>query len=172
MSERLRELEAQIDALRAEAAAIQLEQHEASSYDPRAAAAALAASRDYARSVRDHGEADAVRGCATALAKYGFCVLEHVIPKADIPRVRTEIVEATEHGMHSSSPVLDLPHLGEFLGAPAVTGVVRECLDEHIRIAQINTRPVRADVPDPTVQWNRDREGMEAQARGPQWREW
>ncbi len=170
MAKRLRELEAQIAALQAEAATIQLGQHEAG-YDPRAAAAALAASRDYARSVRDHGETEAVRGCAEALAKYGFCVLEHVIPDADISRVRMEIVEATE-GMHSSSPVLDLLHLGEFLGARAVAGVVRECLDEHIRIAQINTRPVRADIPDPTVQWNRAIEGMEAQARGPQWREW
>ena len=69
--------------------------------------------------MRDHGETEAVRGCAEALAKYGFCVLEHVIPDADISRVRMEIVEATE-GMHSSSPVLDLPHFSEFLGAPAV----------------------------------------------------
>ena len=127
----------------------------------------LAATRDYARSVRDDSLEDVVEGCSRALRLYGFCVIDHVVPEPDVERVRDEIVEATElipandkaaregdpsalrrpTRLPGNSPchqVLFLPQLAEFLAHDAVTGVARETLDEHIRLAQFNTRPIRA----------------------------
>jgi hypothetical protein len=143
-------------------------------------AAELAASRDYARSCRDHSTDEVVAGCARALRLYGFCVIDHVLPEADVPRVRQEIVEATDlipqnarahrdgdetavrrptrfglPGNEACHQILFLPQLAEFLGHDAVTGVAREALDEHIRIAQFNTRPIKADNPDDSFDWNR-----------------
>lgn len=141
---------------------------------------ALRTSRDYARSCRDHSTQEVVEGCSRALRLYGFCVIDHVVPEVDIPRVRQEIVEATElipknnraakngdacairrptrypllPGNEACHQVLFLPQLAEFLGHASVTDVAREVLDEHIRIAQINTRPIRADSPDSTIPWN------------------
>ena len=169
MAARLREIEHQIAELRAEADRI------AHGYDPTAAAAELAASRDYARSVREHGVEETVRGCAAALAKYGFCVVEHCIPEEDVPRVRDEVVEAT-HGAPRDPDTcfaLRLPQLCEYLGCPAVAGTARATLDEHIRIAQINTRAVAADDPDPNIEWNRGNEWSGGHSpRGTGWREW
>lgn len=141
----------------------------------------LRASRDYARSCRDHSTQEVVEGCSRALRLYGFCVIDHVVPEQDIPRVRHEVVEATEliprnnraarvgdasairrptrypllPGTEACHQVLFLPQLAEFLGHTAVTGVAREVLDDHIRIAQVNTRPIRADRPDSAIPWNR-----------------
>ena len=169
MAARLREIEHQIAELRAEADRI------THGYDPAAAAAELAASRDYARSVRDDGVEETVRGCAAALANYGFCVVEHCIPAEDVPRVRDEVVEAT-HGAPRDPDTcfaLRLPQLCEYLGCPAVAGTARATLDEHIRIAQINTRAVAADDPDPSVDWNRGKEWSGGRSpRGTGWREW
>lgn len=95
--------------------------------------------------------------------------------------MRTEIVEATElipanetaaregdpsavqrrptplPGNSAAHQVLFLPQLAEFLAHDAVTAVARETLDDHIRLAQFNTRPIRADEPDASIPWNRVR---------------
>ena len=146
--------------------------------------AELARTRDYARSCQHNSVAEVVVGCARSLRLYGFCVLDHVIPAADVPRVRDEVVHATtaipqnekarslqrqprfplRH--HSAcNAVLFLPQLAEFLAHEAVIGVAREALDEHVRIAQFNTRSIAADRPG-------EGEGYKSGLRGPGWREW
>ena len=85
------------------------------------------------------------------------------------------MVEAT-HGAPRDPDTcfaLRLPQLCEYLGCPAVAGTARATLDEHIRIAQINTRAVAADDPDPSVDWNRGKEWSGGRSpRGTGWREW
>jgi hypothetical protein len=49
---------------------------------------ALKASRDYARSATKHSLAEAVAGCIESLRRYGFCVLDDVIPAGVVDEVR------------------------------------------------------------------------------------
>ena len=64
--------------------------------DPVAASAELARTRAYAFSALGTAT-DSVVGCADALARYGFCVVDDVIPPDDVPGIRDEIdaAEAT-----------------------------------------------------------------------------
>ncbi len=159
----------------------------------------LARSRDYARSVLDHSPTEVIQGCAKALRDYGFCVIDHVVPQERVPAVRDEVEHATgaiaennrtrnlvregrglTNRNEPCNAVLFLPQLAEFLAHPAVTGVAREVLDEHIRLAQFNTRPLPADKPDGSP-WEVAPEashhvgypaGVPAELRGPLRREW
>jgi hypothetical protein len=45
-------------------------------------------SRDYARSATKHSLAEAVAGCIESLRRYGFCVLDDVIPAGVVDEVR------------------------------------------------------------------------------------
>ena len=58
-----------------------------------AVSADLARSRAYAFDARAP-LAEAVEGCAGALARYGFTVLDHVIPPGEVDEVREEVVAA------------------------------------------------------------------------------
>ena len=209
-AEQLRSIEEQIARLQTQADALRREQQQqedvgegdgAAEAGPARDAAELAATRDYARSVRDHSPAEVVAGCARALRLYGFCVIDRVVPEQDVPRVRDEIVEATERipankkaadegepgaivrptrfGLPGNEPchqVLFLPQLAEYLAHDAVAGVAREALDDHIRLAQFNTRPIRADNPDEGISWNRGQPGFgtagKRRGRDPGFREW
>jgi hypothetical protein len=55
----------------------------------------LASTRAYARSALTDSPEAVVRGCTEALARYGFCVIDHAIPPADVAAVHAECVEAT-----------------------------------------------------------------------------
>ena len=209
-AEQLRSIEEQIARLQTQADALRRERQQqqgagegdgAAEAGPARDAAELAATRDYARSVRDHSPAEVVAGCARALRLYGFCVIDRVVPEHDVPRVRDEIVEATEripankkaadegepgaivrptrYGLPGNEPchqVLFLPQLAEYLAHDAVAGVARETLDDHIRLAQFNTRPIRADNPDEGIPWNRGQPGFgtagKRRGRDPGFREW
>ena len=58
--------------------------------DPIAATAELVRTRAYAFSALGTVN-DLVGGCTDALARYGFCVVDDVIPRDDVPRVRDEV---------------------------------------------------------------------------------
>ena len=58
--------------------------------DPVAATAELTRTRSYAFSALDTAT-DPIVGCADALARYGFCVIDDVIPADDVPRIRAEV---------------------------------------------------------------------------------
>ena len=65
--------------------------------DPAAQAEALSRSRGYAFDAANEG---AVVGASEALARYGFCVIDNVIPPNDVPALRSEVdrAEATIAG--------------------------------------------------------------------------
>ena len=58
--------------------------------DPIAATKELVRTRSYAFSALD-AKSDPVVGCADALARYGFCVIDDVIASDDVPRIRDEV---------------------------------------------------------------------------------
>ena len=58
--------------------------------DPIAATAELVRTRAYAFSALGTAN-DLVGGCADALGRYGFCVVDDVIPPDEVPRVRDEV---------------------------------------------------------------------------------
>ena len=58
--------------------------------DPVAATAELLRTRAYAFSALGTAT-DPVSGCADALARYGFCVVDDVIPPDDVAEIRAEV---------------------------------------------------------------------------------
>lgn len=121
----------------------------------------LKASRDYARSALGD-PLETVLGCVQALRRYGFCVLDDVIPPEEVDGVREEVraapaknranKEAGDAGLRRSGrlpwpsePVSDLvwmPKYAQHLGHPMVTAVAKAMLDDHVRIAQFNFRAI------------------------------
>ena len=145
-----------------------------------ALSADLVRSRAYAFDARAP-LAEVVDGCADALARFGFTVLEHVIPPGEVAAVRDEVVAAeaiTERNLaairdlqegrgadagskvelrpvrrvgHPPKPPNDLVWMPRYARHPAVTAVARRVLDDHLRIAQLHLRIIEADQPDGTL---------------------
>jgi hypothetical protein len=118
--------------------------------------AELAASRSYARDALSDTPEEVVDGCVDALSLYGFCVIDHAIPPADVEALRAECIAATpliesmrreagakqrltDHELHF------LPLFAPHLGNPLVTAVARAVLDSHVRVAQLHVRHVPPD---------------------------
>jgi ectoine hydroxylase-related dioxygenase (phytanoyl-CoA dioxygenase family) len=121
----------------------------------------LKASRDYARSAN---APEAAAGCVEAIRRYGFCVLDDVIPLEAVDAVCEEIraapaknrankeavaagggLQRTGRLPYASEPVSDLvwmPLYTSHLAHPTVTAVARAMLDDHLRIAQFNFRAI------------------------------
>ena len=126
----------------------------------------LKQSRDYARSATKHSLQEAVAGCVESLQRYGFCVLDDVIPEGEVDEVCEEVRQAPSKSQanrelleqgdpqgiqrdgrlkYPSSPVCDLawmPKYSEHLAHPVVVAVAKSMLDDHIRIAQFNYRAI------------------------------
>ena len=75
--------------------------------DPVAASAELARTRAYAFSALGTAT-DSVVGCADALARYGFCVVDDVIPPDDVPGIRDEIDAAEATIAHNMAAIREL----------------------------------------------------------------
>eukprot|EP01051_Picozoa_sp_SAG22_P021350 SAG22_NODE_4681_length_1193_cov_1.047532_2_plen_182_part_01 len=121
--------------------------------------ASLMAARAYAVDAGSRVE-DAVAAGCESLRRFGFCVLDNIIPRgSELAAVRRECVEQTPRiermrarswqrrqdtgGVAQAGNVpelLFLPRFAAHLGHPAVTGVARVMLDEHVRIAQAHIR--------------------------------
>lgn len=63
-------------------------------HDAAAVTAELARTRAYAFSAQTDPVEDAVAGCADSLSRYGFCVIDNVIPTNQVDAIRDEIVVA------------------------------------------------------------------------------
>ena len=63
-------------------------------HDPEAATADLARTRAYAFDPAQMPHDEAITGCADALDRYGFCVIDNVIPADEVDAVREEVVAA------------------------------------------------------------------------------
>ena len=63
-------------------------------HDPATLSTELIQSRAYAFDPKTLSVEEVVEGCANSLDSYGFCVIENVIPKEEVPAIRQEILEA------------------------------------------------------------------------------
>lgn len=114
-----------------------------------------APARFYARDALGGGsDNDTVRDCVDNIRRFGFCVLDHIIPPTKVAGVHDEVVEATPRiraaqnlaapgEMHNQ--VLFLPKYQQYLSHQLVVSVARAMLDTHVRIAQTHIRHVSPD---------------------------
>ena len=63
------------------------------SHDPATFTDELAQSCAYAFDPTTRPVEEVVKGCANSLSRYGFCVIENVIPTDEVPAIRQEILE-------------------------------------------------------------------------------
>ncbi len=63
-------------------------------HDPGALAEELAQTRTYAFSAKADPMETAISGCADSLRRYGYCVIDNVIPGEEVETIRDEIVAA------------------------------------------------------------------------------
>ena len=63
-------------------------------HDSEAVTAELRSSRAYARSAANDSIEEVIEGCAGSLSRYGFCVIDDVIPSDEVDDVREEAVVA------------------------------------------------------------------------------
>lgn len=91
-----------INDLRKKAAELESELNEVrdhiarATHDPDAATAELKKNRAYAFSAQADPVEETVAGCADSLARYGFCVIDNVIPPEETKSIRDEILAADE----------------------------------------------------------------------------
>ena len=78
-------------------------------HDPGALAEELAQTRAYAFSANADPMETAMSGCADSLRRYGYCVIDNVIPGEEVETIRDEIVAADVRikGNINSSILLD-----------------------------------------------------------------
>eukprot|EP01051_Picozoa_sp_SAG22_P002282 SAG22_NODE_100_length_20558_cov_10.189305_17_plen_412_part_00 len=146
---------------------------------------ALVVSRSYARSAVTDSEDEIVAGCTDSLRRFGFAVIDSVIPPEAVAGVRDELSTAAERRRQLShteqarpgpngrvgrvNEFVLTPLFAEHVGHPAVGAVVRTMLDSHVRIAMQNTRVIPSD--DDTPDGEPGGFGPVAN-RGPNGREW
>jgi ectoine hydroxylase-related dioxygenase (phytanoyl-CoA dioxygenase family) len=102
-------------------------------HDPEATTAELARTRPYAFAVADQPD-HTVAGCADSLSRYGFCVIENVIPASEVDVVREEIVAADAIVSRNSQAIKDLSDL---------KGLEGEDLLKQAAGNNVELRPVR-----------------------------
>ena len=63
-------------------------------HQPELSAEALTQSRAYAFNPTSGSTAEVAEGCADSLSRYGFCVIDNVIPTNQVSVIRQEVVQA------------------------------------------------------------------------------
>ena len=117
----------------------------------------LVSTRAYSRDLETDTVDEIIEGCTESLQRYGFCVIDHVIPRDRVAAVRYELSIGTEEklaalspdeqqrpGLNGSTrPVNQLvlqPLFAQYVCQPAVVGVARTMLDSHVQITATGTR--------------------------------
>ena len=126
--------------------------------DPSALSTAeLVASRAYAFDLETQPVEEFVAGCSELLRRYGFAVVDHVVPRGSVADVRRELSEGTEQALAAMSPeertrpglngskrdvnqLVLQPLFAQHVCHPAVVGIARSALDAHVRITATGTR--------------------------------
>jgi hypothetical protein len=122
----------------------------------------LIATRAYARDLEKDSLDEVISGCVASLRRYGFCMVDHVVPRDQVDAVRHEL--STEGHAEASRGLSDADRVREgprgptqmheivlqplyqqHLCNPAVVGIAQEMLDAHCRIAQAGRRNVASD---------------------------
>jgi hypothetical protein len=115
--------------------------------------AELAATRAYAHDLETSTVEAVIQGASTSLREYGFCVIDHVIPRAQVAAVSHEISDGMDEKLlvtgYSGAPqrhdILLQPLYSSHVAHPAVLGVAQEALDAHVRIGQWGRRNIPSD---------------------------
>ncbi len=76
--------------------------------DPVAVTADLARTRAYAFDSAKMSVEDVVAGCADSLDRYGFCVVDHVIPPDEVDAIREEVMAADDTAKRNIQGIKDL----------------------------------------------------------------
>ena len=148
----------------------------------------LKATRAYARDLEVHSVEEVIAGCSDSLRRYGFCVVDHVVPRDMVDAVCHELSEGQQAKIAAMSPEEmqrpgpdGRPRPMAFLGPtlqplysqyvchPAVVGIAQTILDNHVRIAHSAGRNVPSD--DQAADGELGGYGR-AENRGPLGREW
>ena len=137
----------------------------------------MARTRGYALDAASLPADQVVSGCVESIRRYGFTVIDHVIPAGQVAAVRDEVIAAeriigrniaairdlqsgttgaeipavelrpVRHAGHPPKPPNDivwLPRYARHLANPVVTALARRVLDDHLRIAQLHLRIIKA----------------------------
>ena len=146
----------------------------------------LVATRAYARDAESQSLEEVIEGCVESLRRYGFCCVDHVVPREQVAAVRHELSdgaaektallteaerqrEGPNGALKSHHPIIHQPHFQQHLCHPAVVGIAKVMLDAHVRIAQAGTRNVPSD--DQVAEGERGGFGPGSN-KGPLGREW
>jgi hypothetical protein len=122
----------------------------------------LKATRAYARDLEVHTVEEVIAGCSDSLRRYGFCVVDHVVPRDKVADVYYELSEGQNEKIAKLTPeqkqrpgpdgkpramaFLALqPLYQQYVCHPAVVGIAQTILDNHVRIAQSAQRNVASD---------------------------
>ena len=120
--------------------------------------AELAATRAYAHCLEQSSLEAVIEGASTSLREYGFCVIDHVIPREHVLAVAHEISDGMDSQLLAAAAaqppqqphaprhdVLLQPRYASYVAHPAVLGVAQEALDAHVRIGQWGRRNIPSD---------------------------
>lgn len=122
----------------------------------------LKATRAYARDCEVHSVDEIIAHCSDSLRRYGFCCVDHVVPRDMVDAVYYELSEGQAKKIEALTPeqrqrpgpdgkpramaFLPLqPLYCEYVCHPAVVGIAQTVLDSHVRIAQSAGRNVASD---------------------------
>jgi hypothetical protein len=126
-------------------------------HTPRADASALlgtselAASRAYAHDLEVASVDAVIEGASKSLRDYGFCVIDHVVPRTVVASVAHEISDGMDAALLARPPgiaqhdVTIQPLYASYVAHPVVLGVAQEALDSHVRIGQWGRRNIPSD---------------------------
>ena len=113
--------------------------------------AALAASRGYAHDLETSSVEAVIEGASQSLRDYGFCVIDHVVPRAEVASVAHEISDGMDATLLTAindtarHDVSIQPLYASYVAHPAVLGVAQEALESHVRIGQWGRRNIPSD---------------------------
>ncbi|NKB72875.1 MAG: hypothetical protein GKR89_37880 [Candidatus Latescibacteria bacterium] len=103
-------------------------------HDPAALSAELARTRAYAFSAQADSVEESIAGCAESLGRYGFCVIDDVIPSDQIEAIRDEIQVAQ---------AISAKNIQSIQGLHEETGLGGQALLDQAAAHQVELRPVR-----------------------------
>ena len=146
----------------------------------------LVATRAYAWDLEVHSVDEVIAGCSDSIRRYGFAVVDHIVPRDMVDALYYELSEGQAKRISALSPkerqrpgpdgkprgmsFLPLqPLYQQYLCHPAVVGIAQSVLDSHVRIANTAGRNVASD--DLAKEGEKGGFGP-ANNRGPLGREW
>jgi ectoine hydroxylase-related dioxygenase (phytanoyl-CoA dioxygenase family) len=111
----------------------------------------LVASRAYARDLEVHDLEEVISACSLSIRRYGFCCVDHVIPREEVARAKWEVSDGHEQQIAAlgqqrpRSEIVLQPTFARYLCHPTIVGIAQTMLDAHVRIANVGHRNLPSD---------------------------